>query len=76
MVFTGSTYSLIYFRSVSCKCPGRQPRPGDSVMGRRVAFQCDILMMVLHESNPGFPLILPSYLMAVNFTAFELAAYI
>ena len=32
--------------------------------------------MVLHESNPGFPLISPSYLMAVNFTAFDLAAYI
>jgi len=30
---------------------------------------------VLHESNPGFPLILPRYLMAVNFTAFDLAAY-
>jgi len=38
--------------------------------------QCDVLMMVLHESNPGFPLILPRYLMAVNFTAFDLAAYI
>jgi len=37
--------------------PRRQPRPGDSVMGRRVAFQCDVnvLMMVLHESNPVFP---------------------
>jgi len=34
-------------------------------MGRRVAFQCDILMMVLHESYPGFRL---SYLMVVNFT--------
>ena len=45
-------------------------------MGRRVAFQCDILMMVLHESNPVFPLILPRYLMAVIFTAFDLAAYI
>jgi len=32
-------------------------------------------MMVLHKSNPGFPLILPSYLTAVNFTAFDLAAY-
>ena len=34
----------------------RQPRPGDSVMGRRVAFHCDVnvLMMVLHESNPVF----------------------
>jgi len=58
--------------------PIRQPRPGDSVMGRRVAFQCDInvLTMVLHESNPVFPLILPRYLMAVIFTAFDLAAYI
>ena len=46
-----------------------------SVMGRRVAFQCDVLTMVLHESNPGFPLILPRNLMAVNFTAFDLAAY-
>ena len=47
-------------------------------MGRRVAFQCDILTMehMLHESNPGFPLILPSYLMTVNFAAFDLAAYI
>ena len=37
--------------------PRRQPRPGDSVMGRRVAFQCDVdvLTMVLHESNPVFP---------------------
>ena len=40
-------------------------------MGRRVAFQC---MMVLLESNPAFPLILPRYLMAVNFTAFDLPA--
>jgi len=56
--------------------PTRQPRPSDSVMGGRVAFQCDILTMVLHESNPGFPLILPRYLMAVNFTPFNLAAYI
>jgi len=32
--------------------------------------------MMLHESNSGFPLILLSYLMAVNFTAFELAAYV
>ena len=58
--------------------PRRQPRPGDSVMGRRVAFQCDVdvLMMVLHESNPVFPLILPRYLMAIIFTAFDLAAYI
>jgi len=46
------------------------------MMGRRVAVQCDVLMMVLNESNPGFPLILPRYLMAVNFTAFDLAAYI
>jgi len=44
-------------------------------MGRRVAFQCDVLTMVLHENNPGFPLILPRYLMAVNFTVFDLAAY-
>ena len=58
--------------------PRRQPRPGDSVMGRRVAFQCDVdvLRMVLHESNPVFPLILPRYLMAIIFTAFDLAAYI
>ena len=57
--------------------PRRQPRSGDSVMGRRVAFQCDvdILMMVLHESNPVFPLILPRYLVAIIFTAFDLAAY-
>jgi len=71
MVLTASAYSIFYFRSVS----RRQPRPGDSVMGR-VAFQCDVLMMVLHESNPGFPVILPSYLMAVNFTTFDLPAYI
>ena len=47
-------------------------------MGRKVAFQCDVdvLTMVLHESNPVFPLILPRYLMAVIFTAFDLAAYI
>jgi len=47
-------------------------------MGRRVAFQCgvDVLTMVLHESNPVFPLILPRYLMAINFTAFDLAGYI
>ena len=45
-------------------------------MGRRVAFQCYVLTMVLHESNPGFPLILPSYLMTVNFTAFDLTAYV
>jgi len=46
-------------------------------MGRRVAFQCDVdvLTMVLHESNPVFPLILPRYLMAIIFTAFDLAAY-
>jgi len=56
--------------------PKRQPRPGDSVIGRRVSFKCDVLTTVLHESNPGFPLILPRYLMAVNFTAFDLAAYI
>ena len=58
--------------------PRRQPRPRDSVMGRRVAFQCDVdvLMMVLHESNPVNPLILPRYLMAIIFTAFDLAAYI
>ena len=43
-------------------------------MGRRIAFQCDILRMVLHESNPGFPLNLPSYLMTVNFTVFDLTA--
>ena len=57
--------------------PRRQPRPGDSVMGRRVTFQCDvdIFTMVLHESNPVFPLILPRYLMAIIFTAFDLAAY-
>ena len=54
--------------------PRRQPGPGDSVMGRRIAFQCDILRMVLHESNPGFPLNLPSYLMTVNFTVFDLTA--
>jgi len=57
--------------------PRRQPRLGDSVMGRRVAFQCDVdvLMRVLHESNPVFPLILPRELMAIIFTAFDLAAY-
>ena len=55
--------------------PRRQPRPSDSVMGRRVAVQCDVFTMVLHESNPGFPLILPRYLMAIIFTAFDLAAY-
>jgi len=42
-------------------------------MGRRVALHRDVLTMVLHESNP---LILPRYLMAVNFTAFDLAANI
>ena len=30
--------------------------------GRKVALHCDLLMMVLHESKPGFPLILPGYL--------------
>ena len=57
--------------------PRRQPRPGDSMMSRRVAFQCDVnvLTMVLHESNSLFPLILLRYLMAIIFTAFDLAAY-
>ena len=42
---------------ICLQVPRRQPRPGDSVMGRRVAFQCDVdvLTMVLHESNPVFP---------------------
>ena len=31
---------------------------------RKVALHCDLLMMVLHESKPGFPLILPGYLIA------------
>ena len=52
--------------------PRRQLRPGDSV--RRVAFQCDVLLMVLDERHLGFPLILPNYLMAVNFTAFAHSA--
>jgi len=40
-------------------------------MGTRVAFQCYVLTMVT-----GFSLIIPSYLMAVNFTAFDLTAYV
>jgi len=58
--------------------PRRQPRPSDSVIGRRVAFQCDVnvLIMVLYESNPVFPQSLPRYLMAIIFTSFNLAAYI
>ena len=69
---------LYLLRICILQVPRRQPRPGDSVMGRRVAFQCDVdvLMMVLHESNPVFPLILPRYLIAIIFTAFDLAAYI
>ena len=55
------------------KCIQDNPDPvHDSVMGRRIAFQCDVLTMVLHESKP---LILPRYLMAVNVNAFDLAAY-
>jgi len=59
--------------------PRRQPRPGDSVMGRKVAFQCDVdILMMVHAAweQPCFPSILPRYLMAIIFTAFDLAAYI
>jgi len=63
VVLMGSTYSLIYFRSVSCKWPEDNPerKPSDSVVCRRVALHCDRLVMVLHESQP---LILPGYLIA------------
>jgi len=59
--------------------PRRQPTPGDSVMGRKVAFQCDVdVLMMVHAAweQPCFPSILPRYLMATIFTAFDLAAYI
>jgi len=48
---------LNLFQICILQVPRRQPRPSDSVMGRRVAFQCDVdvLTMVLHESNPVFP---------------------
>jgi len=38
ILLTGSTYSLIYFGSVSCKYPDDDPerKSGDSVVGRRV----------------------------------------
>ena len=84
-LFMGSTYSLLYFRSVSCKSPdGPQRRLSDSVvslvwpdptwhglglvmrdysvLGRRVSLHCDLVIVVLYESEPGFPLILPGYL--------------
>jgi len=37
MVLTVSTYFLIYFRSVSCKCPEDNPerKSSDSVVGRK-----------------------------------------
>ena len=64
MVLMGSMYSLIYCRSVSCKCSEDDPERKliDDVGGRRVALHCDLLVLVLHESEPGFPLILPGYL--------------
>ena len=36
VVLKGSTYSLIYFRSVSCKCPEGRSReePSDSVVAK------------------------------------------
>ena len=60
MVLTGSMYSLIYCKSVSCKCleDGSERKLSDSVVGRKVAFHCDLLMVLLHESKLGFPLIL------------------
>jgi len=63
MVLMGSTYSFVYCRSISCKCPER--KPSDSVVGRRIALDLDLLMMVLREREPAwFPLILPGYLIA------------
>ena len=64
-------YSLIYCRSVSCKCPEDNPerKPIDSVAGRRVALHCDLIVMVLHESELLVPLILPGYLIACTYTA-------
>ena len=43
-----SSIPIIYFRSVSCKCPEDNPerRPCDSMVGRKVALQCDLLVMV------------------------------
>ena len=66
MVLVGSTYSFIYCRSVSCKCPDDPERkPSDGGVGRRMALDLDLLMMVLHEREPAwFPLILPGYLIA------------
>jgi len=68
----------IYSRSVSSNCPEDNPgrKLSYSVVGRRVALHCDLLVMVLHESEPGFPQILPGYLIAfiwaVNYTGVDL----
>jgi len=71
MVLMGSTYSLIYCRSVPRKCPEDDPERKliDRVVGRKVALQCDLLVVVLHESEPGFPPILPGYLIAFIWAA-------
>ena len=49
MVLTGSMYSLIYCKSVSCKCLEDDPerKLSDIVVGRRVALHCYLLVMVL-----------------------------
>jgi len=63
IVLTSSTYSLVYFRCVSCKCPLDDPerKPNNSMVDRRVALNCD-----LHDdaAQKRFPLILPGYVIA------------
>ena len=53
MVLTGLAYSLVYCKSVSCKCLVDDPerKLSNSVVGGRVALHCDLLVMMLHEAS-------------------------
>jgi len=53
MVLTGLAYSLVYCKSVSCKCLVDNPerKLSNSVVGGRIALHCDLLVMVLHEAS-------------------------
>ena len=63
MILAGSRNSLFTsdLYPVSAQNDDRERKLSDSVVGRRVALHCDLFMMVLHESEPSFPLILPGY---------------